>query len=153
MFDIGWQELFIVSILAVVVVGPKELPRVLRTVMGIVRKARMMARDFQDGLDDVVREADLEDMKKQVSGLADGDLGKSVEDALDPNGDIAKELDMTEIQDDIGKMATESSTPEQLDAEAEAKEKTSKEERKLKKKKEWRGKTLKEKVRYILIGR
>ncbi len=112
MFDIGWQELFIVAILAIIVVGPKELPRVLRTVMGIVRKARMMARDFQDGLDDVVREADLDDMKNQIGSLADGDLSKSVEEMLDPTGEIAADLDMTEIQNDIGKMATESSTPE-----------------------------------------
>ncbi len=114
MFDIGWQELFIVAILAVIVVGPKELPRVLRTVMGVVRKARMMARDFQDGLDDVVREADLDDIKNQIGGFDDGGLAKSVEDALDPTGDIAKDLDMTEIQNDIGKMATDSSTPEQI---------------------------------------
>ena len=119
MFDIGWQELFIVAILAVIVVGPKELPRVLRTVMGVVRKARGLARDFQDGLDDVVREADLDDMKKQIGSLADGDLAKTVEDALDPNGDIAKELDMTEVQDDIGKMATDSSIPEPIDAAAD----------------------------------
>ncbi len=112
MFDIGWQELFIVAILAVIVVGPKELPRVLRTVMGVVRKARSMARDFQDGLDDVVREADLEDIKNSIGSMADGDLAKTIEDAMDPDGEIAKDLDMTEIQNDIGKMATESSTPE-----------------------------------------
>jgi len=116
MFDIGWQELFIVAILALIVVGPKELPRVLRTVMGVVRKARMMARDFQDGLDDVVREADLDDMKKQIGSMTDGDLAKTVEDALDPNGDIAKDLDMTEVQDSIGKMATDSSKTEQIDS-------------------------------------
>jgi len=110
MFDIGWQELFIVAVLAVIVVGPKELPRVLRTVMGVVRKARMLARDFQDGLDEVVREADLEDIKNQIGNLGNGDLAKTVESTLDPNGDIAKELDMTEIQNDIGKMAADSST-------------------------------------------
>ena len=105
MFDIGWQELFVVAILTVVVVGPKELPRVLRTVMGLVRKARMLARDFQNGLDDVVREADLDDMKKQLGTMANGDIAKTIEDTLDPNGDIAKDLDMTEVQEDLGKMA------------------------------------------------
>ena len=117
MFDIGWQELFIVAMLAVVVVGPKELPRVLRTVMGIVRKARGMARDFQDGLDDVVREADLEDMKKQIGGMANGDIAKTVEETLDPTGEIAKDLDMTEIQDDIGKMASDNSASDRLESE------------------------------------
>ncbi|MBL6933181.1 MAG: twin-arginine translocase subunit TatB, partial [Rhodospirillales bacterium] len=60
MFDIGWQELFIVAALGLIVVGPKDLPRALRTVMGLVRKGRLLARDFQDGLDEVVREADLD---------------------------------------------------------------------------------------------
>ena len=49
MFDIGWQELFIVGVLVVIVVGPKDLPKTLRAVMGWVRKARMLAREFQDG--------------------------------------------------------------------------------------------------------
>jgi len=105
MFDIGWQELFIVAILGLIVVGPKDLPRALRTIMGLIRKGRMMARDFQSGIDEVVREADLLDMKNQVEGLADGDLTKKIEETFDPNGDIASDLDMTEIQDDLGKIA------------------------------------------------
>ena len=47
MFDIGWQELFIVGVLALLVVGPRDLPRTLRTVMGYVRKAKGMAREFR----------------------------------------------------------------------------------------------------------
>ena len=97
MFDIGWQELFIVSILALIVVGPKDLPRALRNVMGLVRKARMMARDFQDGIDDVVREADLDDMKNQIENLTDGDINQHIQNTLDPTGDLASDLGMTEI--------------------------------------------------------
>ncbi len=115
MFDIGWQEIFIVAILAILVVGPKELPRVLRTVMGLVRKARMMAREFQDGLDEVVREADLDDVKKQISGLTDGDISKTIEDTLDPTGEIAKDLDMTEVQEDIDKATKPEKMPDKAD--------------------------------------
>ena len=101
MFDIGWQELFIVAILALIVVGPKDLPRALRTIMGLVRKARMMASDFQVGLDDVVREADLDDMKNNIQNLSDGDINEQIQDAIDPTGDLASDLGMTEIEEEL----------------------------------------------------
>ena len=118
MFDIGWQELFIVAVMALIVVGPKDLPRVLRTVMGLVRKARMMARDFQDGLDEVVREADLDDMKKKIENLSDQDITEKVQEALDPTGGIADDLNMTEIQEELDTAAKESLNVEET-AEAE----------------------------------
>jgi sec-independent protein translocase protein TatB len=101
MFDIGWQELFIVAILALIVVGPKDLPRALRTIMGLVRKARMMASDFQAGLDDVVREADLDDMKNNIQNLSDGDINEQIQDAIHPTGDLASDLGMTEIEEKL----------------------------------------------------
>jgi sec-independent protein translocase protein TatB len=101
MFDIGWQELFIVAILALIVVGPKDLPRALRNIMGLVRKARMMARDFQDGIDDVVREADLDDMKNKIENLSDGDINEQIQDAIDPTGNLASDLGMTEIHEEL----------------------------------------------------
>ncbi len=101
MFDIGWQELFIVAALGLIVIGPKDLPRALRTIMGLVRKGRMMARDFQDGLDEVVREADLDDMKNKIENLSDDDITSTVQDALDPTGGLAGDLNMTEFQEDL----------------------------------------------------
>ncbi len=105
MFDIGWQELFIVAALGLIVVGPKDLPRALRTVMGLVRKGRLLARDFQDGLDEVVREADLDDMKNKIENLTDEDITSKVSEALDPTGDLAGDLDMSEFQEDLDQTA------------------------------------------------
>ena len=107
MFDIGWQELFIVSILALIVVGPKDLPRALRNIMGLVRKARIMARDFQDGIDDVVREADLDDIKNQIENLSDGDIDEHIQNAIDPTGDLASDLGMTEIPKELNGIPNE----------------------------------------------
>ena len=98
MFDIGWQELFIVAVLALIIVGPKDLPRALRTIVGVVRKARIMARDFQDGIDEVAREADLDDMKKKIEDYSDTDIKNEIQEALDPIEDLASDLNMTEIQ-------------------------------------------------------
>ena len=112
MFDIGWQELFIVAVLVIVVVGPKDLPRVLRTIMGLVRKGRMMARDFQNGIDDVVREADMEDMRKQLTDVGDNDIASTIEETLDPDGEIAKDLNMTDVTEELNKATAIDDTPE-----------------------------------------
>ena len=95
MFDIGWQELFILAILAIIVIGPKDLPRAIRTVTHWIRSARGMARDLQNGLDDVVREAELEDIKKQANSIMSNEL--------DPANTIARELDMTDEQQEWSK--------------------------------------------------
>ncbi len=82
MFDIGWQELFILAVLAIIVIGPKDLPKAIRTITKGIRKARSMARDLQDGMDDVIREAELEDIKESIGG--DGmDIAKKIEEAVD----------------------------------------------------------------------
>ncbi len=56
MFDIGWQEIFVIAVFALIVIGPKDLPRALKTVTGVIRKMKGMARDFQSGMDDIVRD-------------------------------------------------------------------------------------------------
>jgi len=65
MFDIGSSELLLIVIVAVLVIGPKDLPRALYKVGQIVGKARGMARHFRTGLDAMVREAELEDLEKK----------------------------------------------------------------------------------------
>lgn len=65
MFDIAPTELLIVAVVALVVIGPKDLPRVMRTVGNWAAKARGMARHFRSGLDTMMREAELEEMEKK----------------------------------------------------------------------------------------
>ena len=95
MFDIGWQELLILAILAIIVIGPKDLPRAIRSVTHWIRKARGMARSLQDGLDDMVREAELDDIKNQANSIMSNEL--------DPANTIARELDMTDEQQEWAK--------------------------------------------------
>lgn len=71
MFDIGWSELLVIGAVALIVVGPKDLPGMLRTGGRMVAKARGMAREFQGAMEDAAREADLKeftDIKKDVAG-------------------------------------------------------------------------------------
>jgi len=65
MFDIAPTELLIVAIVALVVIGPKDLPRVMRTVGQWVGRARGMARHFRSGIDTMMREAELEEMERK----------------------------------------------------------------------------------------
>jgi sec-independent protein translocase protein TatB len=65
MFDIGYSELLLIGIVALLVIGPKDLPRAMRSVGQWVNKGRSMARHFRSGLDTMMREAELDEMNRQ----------------------------------------------------------------------------------------
>src|SRR5215207_7081644 len=65
MFDVGYSELLLIAIVALVVIGPKDLPRVMRTVGPWVGRARGMARHFRSGIDTMMRAAELEEIEKE----------------------------------------------------------------------------------------
>lgn len=69
MFDIAWSELALIGAVALVVIGPKDLPKVMRTMGKWTRKARVMANEFQRNVEDMVREADLDEVRKQVQAV------------------------------------------------------------------------------------
>jgi len=64
MFDLGWSELLIIGVAALIVVGPKDLPRMLRTLGRYAARAKSVARDFQRAMDDAARQADIEELKE-----------------------------------------------------------------------------------------
>jgi sec-independent protein translocase protein TatB len=70
MFDISWTEFLLIGIVALVVIGPKELPGVLRTLGQYTRKVRGMAAEFQNQFQEAMREAEMADLKKSVDDLA-----------------------------------------------------------------------------------
>ena len=70
MFDISWTEFLLIGVVALIVIGPKELPAVLRTLGQWTRKVRAMAADFQNQFQEAMREAEMADLKKQVDDIA-----------------------------------------------------------------------------------
>lgn len=95
MFDVGWDEMALVAVVSLIVIGPKDLPAVLRQLGRWTRKAREMASEFQSGIDDMVRESELADIKKQVQNATDPNLLKlEVEKAIDPTGELAKQMEL-----------------------------------------------------------
>lgn len=70
MFDIGWTELVVAGVIALIVIGPRELPGLLRNLGQIMTKLRRMASDFQGQFQDALREAELDDLRKQAENLS-----------------------------------------------------------------------------------
>lgn len=92
MFDIGWAEMGVVAVIALLVIGPKELPRAMRQAAHWFGKAKGLAREFQSGLDDIVREADLDDARKALNATRDFNPNKMISDTIDPTGSVNEEF-------------------------------------------------------------
>ncbi len=100
MLDIGWSELLLVGVLALLVVGPRELPRLLRTVGRWAGKARGLAREFQRTMDDVAREADLKELA-DAKAVMDDVRKVSRISATDPMG-LARDAAKAAVADTVG---------------------------------------------------
>ena len=81
MFGLDWNEILVIAMVAILVVGPKDLPRLMRTVGQWVAKIRRMASHFQAGVDEMIRQAELEDLRKDLNAMK-RDLNRPVE--MDP---------------------------------------------------------------------
>jgi sec-independent protein translocase protein TatB len=96
MLDLSWGEIVVIGTVAVVFIGPKELPGALRALGHWVGKARTMAREFQNNVDDMIREADLDEVKKQVQsaqGLASGGISTAIQNTIDPKGELKSQVE------------------------------------------------------------
>lgn len=94
MFDIGWSEMLIIGVVLIVVVGPKDLPRVLRAFGQTTKKMRGMAGDFQRQFNQAMDEAELSELRKDVDELR----------SLNPKGQIQKHFNpLREAADDLKK--------------------------------------------------
>lgn len=84
MFDIGWTEMLVIAVVMIVVVGPKDLPKMLRTFGKMTAKMRGMASDFQKQFNEALKEAELDEVKKSVDSLRDMNPATQVKKALNP---------------------------------------------------------------------
>jgi sec-independent protein translocase protein TatB len=95
MFDIGWGELLLIGVVALIVIGPKELPGTLRTLGQWMGKLRRMASEFQGQFQEAMREAELADLKKQVDDMTSQAQSYA---NFDPVSEVRKELESTQQQ-------------------------------------------------------
>ena len=105
MFDFGWQEFMMIAFVLVLVVGPKDLPKVLRGFSKITGQARQMAREFTRSLEDVTADSDIKEVKSMVADLKSGnleDMARIVDDTVKPELDSAsKDGSLSGLREDI----------------------------------------------------
>jgi sec-independent protein translocase protein TatB len=116
MFDISWSHILAIAVVALVVIGPKDLPRVLRTLGKWAGKARAVAREFQSSIDQMIRESELEEVRKEVEQVASTNIGHEIEKSVDPKGELQGSLQVPELTDagshPTGTIATTTDTGE-----------------------------------------
>lgn len=116
LFDIGWPELLLIGVVALVVIGPKDLPRALRVAGYWVRKARTLSREFQGSVEQMIREAELDEMRQELKKATEFDIHKEFEKTVDPDGSLAESIRPPDIPDhfDTTPAGTELAPPEPL---------------------------------------
>lgn len=92
MFGFSWSEILIIGTIALVVIGPNDLPRAMKTAARWMSAGRKLAREFQSHVDDLVREAELDELREQARKLAMTPLSEHIEKVVDPDQEIAKGL-------------------------------------------------------------
>lgn len=84
MFDIAWSELALIGAVALIVIGPKDLPKVMRVMGQWTRKARLLAGEFQNNFDELLRQAELDEVRRQVQSVNPTAFKEKVENMIDP---------------------------------------------------------------------
>jgi sec-independent protein translocase protein TatB len=90
MFGFSWSEILIIGVVALVFIGPNDLPRAMKTAARWMSAGRKLAREFQGHVDDLVREAELDELREQARKLAMTPISQHLESIVDPDKEIAK---------------------------------------------------------------
>lgn len=92
MFDFAWSEIAVIAAVALLAIGPKDMPVAIRSVATMIKKARRMASEFQTHVDEMVREANLEDVRNQINEIRNFDIRGEIERHVDPDGSMRSTL-------------------------------------------------------------
>src|SRR5215472_13882466 len=126
MFDISWTEFLLIGVVALIVIGPKELPAVMRSLGQWTRKIRSLAADFQNQFHEAMREAEMADLKKQVDDMATGikeydplkevradveSIGKNLDESIKGRVKPADQSAVKEMADQAGPAPTAEAFP------------------------------------------
>jgi sec-independent protein translocase protein TatB len=97
LFDLGMSELLLIGVVALVFIGPKDLPKALRVAGFWVRKARTLSREFQSSVEQMIREAELDEMRQELKKATEIDLDKEFRNTIDPTGSLAESMKPPEL--------------------------------------------------------
>ena len=97
LFDLGMSELLLIGVVALVVIGPKDLPKALRVAGFWIKKARTLSREFQTSVEQMIREAELDEMRQELKKATEIDIDKEFRQTIDPTGSLAESLKPPEL--------------------------------------------------------
>ncbi len=92
MFDFAWSEIALIGVVALVLIGPKDMPVAIKAVTTMIKKARRMAAEFQTHVDDMVKDADLTEVRDQFRQIRNLDIRGTIARAVDKDGTIRDAL-------------------------------------------------------------
>ena len=92
MFDFAWSEIALIGVVALIAIGPKDMPVAIKAVAQMVKKARRMAAEFQTHVDEMVREANLHEVRDHINDLRSMDIKGKILNAVDNDGSIRRTI-------------------------------------------------------------
>lgn len=95
MFDLAWSEIAVIGIVALIAIGPKDLPVAIRAISEMMKKARRMASEFQGHVDEMVRESNLHEVRDQINDIRNLDIKGRILNAVDGDGSIQRTVAST----------------------------------------------------------
>lgn len=113
MLEVGWSELLVIAIILIVVVGPKDLPGMMRTFGKMMGRVRTMANEFRSQFDEAMREAELDDVRKGLSEVNKYNPASSLRDAINPIRQLGQDIksDLQKASDVSAKPKVDEGTP------------------------------------------
>ncbi|MBN9508258.1 MAG: twin-arginine translocase subunit TatB [Alphaproteobacteria bacterium] len=93
MFDFAWSEIALIGVVALVLIGPKDMPVAVKAVTGFIKKARRMASEFQSHVDEMVRDTELADVRQQINEIRNFDIRGEFERAVDADGSLRRSFE------------------------------------------------------------
>ena len=106
MFDFAWSEFALIAVVAMIAIGPKDMPAAIRAVTGWVKKARRMAAEFQTHVDEMVRDANLDEVRNQFNEIRNFDVKGHIERAVDSDGSLRSTFATNPLEPTVPAAAT-----------------------------------------------
>ena len=113
MFDFAWSEIALIGVVALVAIGPKDMPAAIKAVTNMIKKARRMAGEFQTHVDEMLREADLDEVRRQVDEIRNFDIKGAIEKAVDADGSIRSTFSENPLEQAINGPVPATPAPEE----------------------------------------
>ncbi len=92
MFDFAWSEIALIGVVALIAIGPKDLPVAMKAVSEVIKKARRMAGEFQTHVDEMVRDADLHEVRDSINQIRNFDIKGAIRRTIDEDGSLERTL-------------------------------------------------------------